>query len=315
MAQRACGLQLVANYTEDVVGFALESYLATLYFPEQRFTIEPFSRARERWLGADARLWDAAGAFKPFYMQFKRPTAYPSTSRSAIIKDRNALKLSSSPHALYFALRQKAPNHHDYQHNVLHKLHRRLRARGIGDAAYVCPLFLNRDTYRTALHAVGLQQWVQCRTLDGAAVLISTAAPSHMSFHNVPILTEHVTIPPHASVTDANHCYSFNDRGKEIAFHSPEILHDSSASFAEFLRRIVDPSSRMIPTADSLDVLRLLVGEDRDSKDDEGPLPQPEDLLVESTSPLQNWMQWGDFLEREYGVTQFALVQWGRAND
>lgn len=49
------GLRIDANYTEDVVGFALESFLTLLGFPRQRFTIEPFSRAEERWLGADAR--------------------------------------------------------------------------------------------------------------------------------------------------------------------------------------------------------------------------------------------------------------------
>ena len=50
------GLRIDANYTEDVVGFALESFLTLLSFPRQRFSIEPFSRGKERWLGADARL-------------------------------------------------------------------------------------------------------------------------------------------------------------------------------------------------------------------------------------------------------------------
>jgi hypothetical protein len=69
-------LRLDADYTEDVVGFALESFLTLLSFPRHRFSIEPFSRAKERWLGADARLFShRITGFRPFYMQFKRPSA------------------------------------------------------------------------------------------------------------------------------------------------------------------------------------------------------------------------------------------------
>lgn len=67
------GLRIDANYTEDVVGFALESFLTLLGFPRQRFTIEPFSRAQERWLGADGRLHSEIRGFRPFICSSNDP--------------------------------------------------------------------------------------------------------------------------------------------------------------------------------------------------------------------------------------------------
>jgi hypothetical protein len=48
------GLRIDANYSEDVVGFALESFQTLLSFPRHRFSIEPFSRGKKRGLGADS---------------------------------------------------------------------------------------------------------------------------------------------------------------------------------------------------------------------------------------------------------------------
>ena len=89
-----------ANYPEELVGMALESFLAFLSFPFLQFTIEPFSRARERWLGADARLHSHVEGFAPLYMQFKRPTAYDNESTARIVSDRRRLGLEISPRTL-----------------------------------------------------------------------------------------------------------------------------------------------------------------------------------------------------------------------
>ena len=105
-----------ADYPEDLVGIAIESLLTKLSFPRQRFTVEPFSRSRERWLGADARIYSAVRGFRPFYMQFKKPAAYPDDSASKIIIDRRKANLETYPRALYFSLREKKPAHHDFQH-------------------------------------------------------------------------------------------------------------------------------------------------------------------------------------------------------
>ena len=159
MKRRNAGLRVDANFTEDTVGLALESFLSILSFPRQRFSIEPFSRGRERWLGADARMRSAIRGFRPFYMQFKRPAAYPDSSTAKIVRERKGFGLGVSPASLFFGLREKQPSHFDYQHNILYRLRKRLQARNIGDAAYVCPLFLERSAYRTHMHWAALRRW------------------------------------------------------------------------------------------------------------------------------------------------------------
>lgn len=73
-------LRLDANFTEDTVGFALESFLSILSFPTLRFSIEPFSRAREHWLGADARLLGRVSGFRPFAVRRWSGINYAGTS-------------------------------------------------------------------------------------------------------------------------------------------------------------------------------------------------------------------------------------------
>ena len=154
------GHLIVAEFTEDAVALAIQSFLTLLSFPSRRFTIQPFSRAKERWLGADARLEGSKiRGFRPFYMQFKRPSAYPDISPSKMVSERKAMNLSIEPRSLFFSLLRKRPNHNDFQHNILHRLHRRLRGRNLGDAAYVCPLFLDRSAYSHHLHWAGIGMW------------------------------------------------------------------------------------------------------------------------------------------------------------
>lgn len=265
------GLRLDANFTEDLVGFALESFLSLVSFPRNRFSIEPFSRARERWLGADARLSSRITGFRPFYMQFKRPTAFPDLSASRVIKDRRDLGLEVSPRALFFPLREKALHHRTYQHNVLLRLHRRLRNRGIGDAAYVCPLFLDRSAYRLHLHWSGLSLWPQfwrSHPWDMEEVIVDQASGA-IRFDRVPVFAEHVSIPPHAEVTSARHKYSFSEAGTGLCFHSPQELPKGSLSLAEYLRQVsegfLNDGLKLRPK-ESIDDLQALIdvtGEDR----------------------------------------------------
>jgi len=77
----------VADYSEDVVSMALDSFFTVANLPHLRVSIEPFSRGKERWLGADAKMLTKIAGFRPFYMQFKKPSAYPVDSRSRIIAD------------------------------------------------------------------------------------------------------------------------------------------------------------------------------------------------------------------------------------
>lgn len=197
--------RLNANFSEDTVGFALETFLSVLSFPRFRLSIEPFSKEKERWLGADARMLDAMRGFKPFYMQFKRPSAYPDYSKSKIIKDRKSSISSSaaSPRSLFFKLREKKPHHTDYQHNILFRWRQRLVKYGGSDAVYICPLFLERSAYRFHIHmaAIGRRsRFWKYYPWDFEKILIHSG-DSKIAFDRIPVLAEHVSIPPHALVT------------------------------------------------------------------------------------------------------------------
>jgi len=310
MARSNAGQRIDANFTEDVVGLALESFLSVLSFPQLRFSIEPFTRSRERWLGADARLHSKLRGFRPFYMQFKRPAAYPDSSRAKVIRDRKQLALSVHPTSLFFGLREKQPSHFDYQHNILYRLRKRLQARNIGDAAYVCPLFLDRSAYRIQLHRAGLMRWPQFWRPDPwelEDLLVHDGARS-IAFDRIPVLAEHISIPPHDVVTSAKHYYSFDDRGADLCFHSPTRLPDGSSSLARFLADTVAAFFRddgKIRRDGANEMLQLLIA----AQDDEELLPDAQDLL-RSDDPIANWQAFGARLRRDYEIEQFALVAW-----
>lgn len=305
-------LRLDADFTEDTVGFALECFLSLLSFPRFRFSIEPFSRGRERWLGADARLNGRIAGFKPFYMQFKRPSAYPDVSAAKVIADRKRLGLPISPRTLYFGLREKQSSHKDFQHNILFRLRRRLLSWQAGDAAYVCPLFLDRSAYRFHVHLAGLRRWPQFWRYDPwelEEVLIHSMNGA-VSFHAIPVLGEHVSIPPHDMVTSAKHSYSFTERGTDLCFHSPLSLPEGYRSLAYFLTGVVgNPQSDegFISPERAQGMLRELFsgaeGEDRGSL-------LPDDFPQNAEDGIASWLRWGDYLKTEHQIEQFALVRW-----
>lgn len=304
------GLRLDADFTEDTVGFALESFLAFLSFPRFRFSIEPFSRGRERWLGADARLDGRMRGFKPFYMQFKRPSAYPDTSSAKVVANRKSLGLPVAPRTLYFSLREKQPSHRDYQHNILLRLRERLVNRGIGDAAYVCPLFLERSAYRFHVYLSGLRRWSHFWRVDPwewEEILIHSAN-GQINFDAVPVLKEHVSIPPHASVTSAKHSYSFTEQGSDLCFHSPEALPEGATSLAKFLTRVVgrlDAEDGIIRPDNAGQELRNIFEQ---SEDADNPLFPP--ILRGEGDGVESWLHWGAYLKAEHQIEQFALVRW-----
>jgi hypothetical protein len=302
------GLRIDANYTEDVVGFALESFLTMLSFPRHRFSIEPFSRSKERWLGADARLHRRIRGFRPFYMQFKRPAAYPDFSTSKIVTDRRKAGLTTMPRALYFPLRQKRETHRDFQHNVLFRLRERLLKRGLGDAAYVCPLFLDRSAYRLNLHWSGLARWGRFwrhYPWEIEDVMLADRG-RRIRFDRMPVFAEHISVPPHAAVTTASHKYSFTESGTDLCFHSPEALPHGSMDLATFLDKVsagfLDGGEKLSPDGSDQVLSDLIAGVDGDQKTAAFP-PEGED-------PIGRWFSWGDHLRSEYEIEQFALVRW-----
>jgi hypothetical protein len=309
MAKKGNGLQLVSDYTEELVGFALESYLSVLSFPFPKFSIEPFSHSEERSVGADARLIGRAQGFTPFYMQFKRPFAYPEQSRAGIIRDRTQINLNVTPRAFYFPLRKKKPTHPDFQHNVLFALRQRLITQNVGDACYVCPLFLERAAYRYHVHLSALRGWPgffrRVPWADGAVVVHTTSGTN--SFSRIPVLAEHVSIPPHARVTTADHSYSFSENGTDLCFHSdPVHLGEGSMTLGKFLDRLAREPGLIVPMH-AAEWLRDFVWQLSVSEE----LPTPEDLFATEDGELSGWFRWGDFLREHHGIEQFAFVKWG----
>jgi hypothetical protein len=313
MATKKSGsLLLSPNYTEDTVGFALESFLSLVSFPLRSFSIEPFSRGNERWLGADARLEGRVKSFKPFYMQFKRPFAYPANSKARVIKDRLGLKLDASPHALFFNLHPKKPHHADFQHNVLFRLRRRLLKLGIGDAAYVCPLFLDRAAYRSNLHLAGLRMWPRFWRMhpwELEEILLHTEPGGvAVNFSAVPVLREHITIPPHAQVKDASHSYSFTESGDHVCFHSPTSLPDSQTSLADFLSRAagnIEKQEGFISAVGADETLSKLLSSSVENEPQLGI-----NFSIEADGGLASWQEFGRVLRTDFAIEQYAFVNW-----
>ncbi len=306
------GLKIDADFTEDAVALAIESFLSLVSFPFLRFSLLPFSRAKERWLGADARVHGSNLRFRPIYMQFKRPSAYPEQSASRIIKDRKKVKpqpLRTGPRTLFFGLREKRPHHLDYQHNVLHRLRRRLSQRSLGDAVYVCPLFLDRSAYRFHLHISALRRWPFFWRLpwDLDELLLDDSG-NRVRFDRIPVLAEHICIPPHKRVSSAKHSYSFTEDGDQVCFHSPESVHEECLPLSKWLAGLSAQQVRSDSYIDAKTAIEVLHGLVYGEKEEE-PLPFPKDLF-ETDDGIQAWLHWGQFLRDTYGIEQFALAQW-----
>lgn len=295
-----------AQFTEDTVALMIESFLTAMVFPLRRFTVVPFSRSEERILGADARI----DAIKPFYMQFKRPSAYSDTSSSRIITDRRRVRpnpLSVSPRTLFFELRDKQPRHPDYQHNTLLMLRELLLLLNLGDAAYVCPLFLDRSAYVLNLHYSALRGWGPWRRFPWSFGRVVVEDPTgRVHFNDVPILADHISIPPHVRVSHSRHRYSFTERGTEICFHSPEALPEGGRTLADWMKALVpSDNQQMISREAALPKLHQLFATGKPG--DEFPMPEQ---LRRIDDGIAAWLSWGQYLKENFSIEQYAFIRW-----
>lgn len=306
------GLRLDAEFTEETIATVIQLLLTLMSFPRQRFTVESFSGADERRLGADARLEGSKiRGFRPFYMQFKRPSAYPDNSRSKIVKQRKQRGMIVSPRSLFFELRNKQPHHHNCQHNILRRLHVRLRKYNLGDAAYVCPLFLDRSAYTYHVHLAGIKMWNpfwRFRPWHLGPLQINQIGDKTIDFQQIPIFAEHISIPPHDYVKNTNHRYSFDESGKNLCFHSPATLPDEAITLGMYLntikRAFLSDEGKVTPNTAYQSLLDLSNTEN-----------SKEPALVEKTAldpedPIGSWLFLGDFLRREHNIEQFAFISW-----
>ena len=293
---------IIPDFTEEIVGFMIQSMLTVTRFPRAPFALVPLSKKDEVIYGADALI----DSISPMYIQFKRSFAYPDNSSSSIIKDRKKLKASCSPRTLFFELRNKQPKHIDYQHNVLYDLKVKLDASGNGKAFYTAPLFLNRAAYLLAVHMSSLLSWRPWHWFmhdpfyeQMQNVLTTTGS---IRFQNIPILKEHVVIPPHTRVKNHKHKYSYLETGNEVCFHDPTNLENQSTlgqTIYDFLGfRDGQPSTNMISLIESTSLLDTL----QNGLFDESPNGQNENIT-------NKWMEFGERLRTDFDIYQFMLVR------
>lgn len=314
--------RLEADFSEETVACFIEAYLAKVDFPKCRFSIETFSQAKERWLGADARLFEKRiKGFKPFYMQFKRPTGLSFESRSPLIDERKSLSLTVDPRILFFKLRRRSKSQKEKkkncQHNVLLKLKERLESRNLGSAAYICPLFLNRSAYREQFNISTLRMldalsyeiiWNKRPWIPADILVLLANSGETFTFKDFPTFLEHISIPPHEKVESEDHSYSFTENGKEICFHSPLYLPESGKLSLDWFQDLYTGfnSDRPLITVQSareewLQFIREL--------DESLGIPIPEGI-IETQDGIQAWLAWGDFLKQEFDIQQFAFIRW-----
>lgn len=133
------------------------------------------------------------------------------------------------------------------------------------------------------------------------------AATSAATLSDVPLLREHICVPPHSLVTSAGHSYSFTEDGDEVCFHSPLSLPEGGTRLGDWLVQMVGDTNQrhMIIGDEARDVLAYLIkGRSADEM-----LSHPRDVFDERNT-MAAWMMWGEHLAREQSIEQYALLRW-----
>ena len=290
------------DFSEDTVSLMVQLLLTIPRFPKAPFALVPLSKRTEVIYGADTYI----DSVSPLYIQFKKSFAYPDYSTSKIIKDRKTLGVNYSPITLFFELRNKKQHHKDYQHNILFDLNKKLSASGLGRAFYTAPLFLNRMAYLKAVHLSALLSWrpwnwfkVNPFFRSEQSVITRTGT---IRFQDIPILKEHIVIPPHTRVKTYKHRYSYLENGREICFHNPTKL-DSERNLGQTIYEYLNfkngqPTMKMINFQESTSLLKELKQKIFEEK-----------LLDKKENILEGWVNFGEKLRNEYEIFQFMLIK------
>lgn len=113
--------------------------------------------------------------------------------------------------------------------------------RCVDDAGYICPLSLDRTAHRFHSHIAGISHWPlfwhrMPWDIENISINITTGT---LNLSSIPVLKEHISIPPHDKVNSAIHSYSFTERGKELCFHSALALTDEINDLSYFFEGII----------------------------------------------------------------------------
>lgn len=220
------------------------------------------------------------------------------------------MNLTVIPRSLFFSLLPKQPHHNDCQHNILYRLQRRLRKKNLGNAAYVCPLFLDRAAYSSRVHWAGIYMWMQFYPdvpFNHRSLQVRQNGRV-FNFNQVPVLAEHISIPPHDKVQNTKHRYSFDEAGQDLYFHSPMELPEGSTTLDIFLENLAQDffkDQKKLTPEMSYEILQDLCS----IVDPESPTLEKE-LELDGEDPIGSWLFFGDYLRREYNIEQFAFISW-----
>jgi hypothetical protein len=215
------GYKKKSNLSEKQIETDIAEYFGWISFNKPFRLLD----VNEQSTGADKRFVDKSGFYNrgfTFYMQFKvseglNPIHTHQTSNYKLDHIRSFRannKLDDNP-ALYFQLREKAKNAHDYQHNVLYSY----ANQSVSQAFYVAPLHLDKDEYYDRLFDS------VCRYRDFPYDFHDYDFYDHrhgwISYvQHIPFLKEHVSIVPHERVDTHEHYYSYSSTGCDVCWHS-----------------------------------------------------------------------------------------------
>ena len=121
-------------------------------------------------------------------------------------------------------------------------------------------------------------------------------------FQDIPILKNHIVIPPHALVKTHKHRYSYLENGSNICFHEPTKLA-SNKSLGQTLDEYLNlkdghPTTKMMNFQDSLTLLNKL------QKQLFGEI-----MLDQESNMIERWLNFGEKLRTIYDIYQYTLLK------
>lgn len=301
--------KLHSQLSEEQIADDVSNYLGQISpFFGMRYKLESVD---EQKTGAD-RLFNRRGSI-PIYMQFKvsqglEPRSYNSiinrflnTPLPKIIKFRKDNNLNGNP-ILYFKLRKQANTALDLQHNILEKMHNPPYQYGL----YIAPLTLFKDEYEEWNNAPLWHRIFRHSPFSDKEIDLTDPSVIKINLSTNPFLRNHISIPPHCTVQNDNHHYSYSNTGNDLAWHGGKVLDSYDYRLSSQLFRII--SDDYVSHGDSY---RSLISIARDINDTPY-VTRKTDERYFSDNPWIVLQQHADYMRVNYKI-RFMLLSIGEA--
>ncbi|XDD41710.1 hypothetical protein AB3N58_10350 [Leptospira sp. WS60.C2] len=244
------------------------------------------------------------------YLQFKVSEGLKSTSVIKPSQRRNRSKmeeirifrninlLNDDP-TLFFKIRKKALHAEDLQHNILLSFEKP----PISRAFYVAPLCLDKNQYQNILFNSHLRHLTHPFSHSINLRIYQNRWKSYLG--SIPILRNHISIPPHERVKDDNHYYAYSENGDDISWHSEEIISREPRRFTDTIIEIIEDINKGILQFVSLDQLNSFLLENNPQTR----LDTNEILKSEENNSLSQIQAHGRMLYKKHQIKQFLLLK------